>query len=135
MTHSIKIADIKFITDFRAGSDQVSCSPNQIKQALVALLVNATEAIQDRGEIVIRTTNPDRDHIQMEIIDNGIGIAPQDLSHIFEPFFSTKNTGNGIGLGLSIVHGIVESHQGRIDVESEVGQGTTISIILPLKKS
>jgi two-component system NtrC family sensor kinase len=134
MTHSIKIADIKFTTDFRAGSDRVNCSPNQIKQALVALLVNASEAIQEHGEIMIRTTNPDRDHIQVEIIDNGSGIAPHDLSHIFEPFFSTKSGSTGIGLGLSIVHGIVESHQGRIDVESEVGQGTTMYVIFPLKK-
>ena len=135
MTHSIKIADIRFIADLRAGSDRIFCSPNQVKQAFVALLVNASESIQHQGEIIIRTSNPDEDHIRVEIIDNGSGITPADLPHIFEPFFSTKRGSSGIGLGLSIVHGIVENHKGRIDVESEPGKGTTMSLIFPIMKS
>jgi two-component system NtrC family sensor kinase len=135
MTHSIKIADIRFITDLRAGSARVFCSPNQVKQAFVALLVNASESIQHQGEIIIRTSNPDGDHIRVEIIDNGSGITPEDLPHIFEPFFSTKRGSSGIGLGLSIVHGIVENHKGRIDVESEPGKGTTMAVIFPIMKS
>ena len=135
MIHSIKIADIRFVTDFHARSDLIYCSPNQIKQAFVALVVNASEAIHQQGEILIRTDNPDEDHIRVEIADNGSGIAPQDLPHIFEPFFSTKQAGSGIGLGLSIVHGIVENHKGKIEVESEPGKGTTISVIFPLKES
>ena len=132
MIHSIKIADISFVTDFRAYSDQVFCSPNQIKQACVALLVNSSEAIMEHGEITIRTTNPDREHIKIEIIDNGTGIAPDDLPNIFEPFFSTKRDTSGIGLGLSIVHGIVENHKGKIEVDSAPGRGSTIAIIMPL---
>lgn len=135
MTHSIKIADINFTISFKANSDEIYCSPNQIKQACVALLVNASEAIQEQGEIIIRTSNPDEDSIKVEIVDNGNGIAPQDIPHIFEPFFSTKSDASGIGLGLSIVHGIIENHKGSIDVDSEPGIGTTISIILPLKKN
>ncbi|MBU8892600.1 MAG: hypothetical protein KOO66_07460 [Bacteroidales bacterium] len=134
MTHSIKIADINFTTDFKANPDQIYCSPNQIKQACIALLVNASEAIQEHGEIIIRTSTPDEDNIKIEISDNGIGIAPQDIPHIFEPFFSTKRDASGIGLGLSIVHGIIENHKGSIEVESEPGIGTTISIICPLKR-
>ncbi|HAF30312.1 MAG TPA: hypothetical protein DCG75_14820 [Bacteroidales bacterium] len=134
MTHSIKIAGINFITDFKATSDQIYCSPNQIKQACVALLVNASEAIREHGEIIIRTTNPNNDEIEFKIIDNGNGIAPQDIPHIFEPFFSTKGDASGIGLGLSIVHGIIENHKGSIEVDSEPGTGTTISITFPLKK-
>lgn len=134
MTHSIKIADINFITDFKANYDQIYCSPNQIKQACVALLVNASEAVQEQGEIAIRTSNPDEDSIKFEISDNGNGIAPQDMPHIFEPFFSTKSDASGIGLGLSIVHGIIENHKGTIEVDSEPRVGTTISIILPLKR-
>ncbi len=132
MTHSMNIADISFHTDFRAHSDQIFCSPNQIKQACVALLVNSSEAIHERGEIILRTVNPDPENIRLEIIDNGSGIAPQDLPLIFEPFFSTKQSTSGIGLGLSIVHGIVENHKGKIEVNSEVGKGTTIIIVLPL---
>ncbi|MFA5417678.1 MAG: ATP-binding protein [Bacteroidales bacterium] len=135
MTHSIKIADISFLTDFRAKSDQIFCSPNQIKQACVAILVNASEAIEEHGEIVIRTTNPDEDTIRLDISDNGLGIAPEDMSHIFEPFFSTKRDASGIGLGLAIVHGIIENHKGKITVDSEIGKGTTISIIFPLSRN
>jgi len=132
MTHSIKIADISFKTNLRAETDRAICSPNQIKQACVALLVNASEAVQDQGEIVIRTSNPDAQHINISISDNGTGISKDDLPHIFEPFFSTKRDTSGIGLGLSIVHGIVENHKGQIEVKSAPGTGTSIEITLPL---
>jgi two-component system NtrC family sensor kinase len=136
MSHQMKIASISFQMDFSANSDIVFCSPNQIKQACVAILVNASEAVSENGEIIIRTKNPDEYTIKLEISDNGSGIAPEDISHIFEPFFSAKQKASGIGLGLAIVHGIVESHKGTIEVESEPGNGTTISIILPvIKKS
>ena len=135
MLHTIKIADIAFSMDFRAEKDEVLCSPNQVKQACVALLVNASEAVSETGEIIMRTTNPDADHFRLDIIDNGVGISEQELPHIFEPFYSTKRESSGIGLGLAIVHGIVENHKGRTRVESQPGKGTTISIILPLAGS
>jgi two-component system NtrC family sensor kinase len=94
--------------------------------------VNASEAVTENGEVVFRTVNPDEDHIRIEISDNGIGINQEDVPHIFEPFFSTKEQANGIGLGLAIVHGIIQNHKGKIDVKSERGKGTTISITLPL---
>jgi two-component system NtrC family sensor kinase len=132
MTHPIKIANINFLANFTAKSDLLFCSPNQIKQACVAILVNASEAVLENGEISIFTTNPDGDTIRIEISDNGIGIPEDDIPHIFEPFFSTKQDTSGIGLGLAIVHGIIKSHSGKIDVKSELGKGTTISITLPL---
>jgi two-component system, NtrC family, sensor kinase len=132
MTHPMKIANINFLIDLGAGPDLIFCSPNQIKQACIAILVNASEAVTENGEIVIRTKNPDRENIILEISDNGSGIAPEDIPHIFEPFFSTKQSASGIGLGLAIVHGIIESHKGKIEVRSEQGKGTTISITLPL---
>ncbi len=132
MTHPIKIANIAFISDFGAKLDLVYCSPNQFKQACVALIVNASEAIRENGEIIIRTSNPDKDTIKIEIIDNGIGISEDDIQHIFEPFYSTKHDQSGIGLGLAIVHGIIQNHKGKIQVKSELGNGTTISISLPL---
>ena len=135
MTHPIKIADIKFEHDFAANSDLIYCNPNQIKQACIAILVNASEAIKENGEITIKTKNLDEDTICIEISDNGLGIADEDISHIFEPFFSTKQDVSGIGLGLAIVHGIIQSHKGKIQVTSELGHGTTISVNLPLIKS
>lgn len=132
MMHPIKIANIDFTNDFSAKSDLVFCSPNQLKQACVAILVNASEAVKEKGEISISTVNPDEDHIRINITDSGVGIPEDDISHIFEPFFSTKHETSGIGLGLAIVHGIIKTHNGKIDVESELGKGTNISITLPL---
>jgi two-component system, NtrC family, sensor kinase len=135
MSHSIKISNISFLKDYAAKSDLIYCGPNQIKQACVALLINASEAVLENGEIQVRTSNPDEDTIKLEISDNGIGISPEDIPHIFEPFFSTKQAVSGIGLGLPIVHGIMQNHKGKIQVKSEPGQGTTISITLPLLRS
>lgn len=135
MTHSIKIANIRFSTDFQANSDLIFCSPNQIKQACLALIVNASEAVNENGEIVIRTKNNNEDSVTFEVVDNGLGIADEDLPHIFEPFFSTKHDASGIGLGLAIVHGIIQNHKGKIQVRSELGNGTTLSVTLPLIKN
>jgi two-component system NtrC family sensor kinase len=132
MAHQMKMENILFQSDLSAGNDLVYCSENQVKQACVAILVNASEAVSENGEVTIRTFNPDVDHIKIDIIDNGSGISPDDLQHIFEPFFSAKNKTSGIGLGLAIAHGIILSHKGRIEVDSKPGKGTTISIILPL---
>jgi two-component system, NtrC family, sensor kinase len=135
MSHQMKISNIHFLTDFSAHIDLIHCSPNQIKQACVALLVNSSEAIFQNGEILMKTSNPDDNTIKLEIVDNGSGIAPEDMKHIFEPFFSSKQKASGIGLGLAIVHGIVQSHKGTIEVSSEMGRGTVISINLPLIKN
>ena len=132
MTHSIKIANISFHTEFNARSDLIFCSPNQIKQACVAIIVNATEAVHDNGEIIVATSNPDRDSVRIDFRDNGIGIPEDDIPQIFQPFFSTKHDTSGIGLGLAIVHGIIKNHSGKIEVKSELGKGTTLSVILPL---
>ncbi len=133
ITHSVKIAGITLKQEMNASNDIAYCSPNQIKQAFFAILVNAIEAISDQGEIAVKTSNPDKSRILISISDNGTGIAPQDMSHIFEPFFSTKRETSGTGLGLAIVHGIIENHKGTINVESEPGKGTNMLINLPLK--
>jgi two-component system NtrC family sensor kinase len=132
--HSIKIADIKMQIELNAEKCIVFCNPNQIKQACFAILVNATEAIHEQGDIIIRTENIDEGYINVSIRDTGVGIAPHDMAHIFEPFYSTKRETSGTGLGLSIVHGIIENHKGKIEVDSEPGKGTTVKIKLPLKK-
>lgn len=132
MSHPMKVANIDFLSDFAAKNDLIYCSPNQIKQICVAILVNASEAVSENGEVLFRTINPDDEHIRIEITDNGVGISPEDIPHIFEPFFSTKQNASGIGLGLAIVHGIVQSHKGKTDVKSVRGKETTISITLPL---
>ena len=135
MAHQMKILNINFYTDFSARIDTINCRENQIKQACIAILVNASEAVTDNGEILMKTGNPDADHVRIEITDNGVGISPEIIPQIFEPFFSLKQKESGIGLGLSIVHGIVQNHKGKIEVDSEPAKGTTILITLPLDKS
>lgn len=134
LEHQMKMANIHFYIDLEATDDTVNCNENQIRQICVALVVNASEAVTDHGEILIRSMNPDEGHYALQVIDNGVGIAPEDLPQIFQPFFSAKRKSSGIGLGLAIVHGIVQSHKGRIEVESEPGKGTTMTVILPLIK-
>ena len=132
MDHQMKMANISFFTDFSAQSDLIRCNENQIKQACIAILLNASEAVLENGEILIRTSNPTEDSIRLEITDNGVGINPSDIPHVFEPFFSAKEKANGIGLGLAIVHGIIQNHKGKVEVSSEPGKGTSIAIILPI---
>jgi len=134
MSHQMRIENISFLTEFSAHNDVIFCSQNQIKQACVAMLVNASEAVSENGEVIIRTKNPDDFTVEFEISDNGSGISPGDISHVFEPFFSAKQKASGTGLGLAIVHGIIQNHKGTIEVESELGKGTTFSVVLPIVK-
>jgi two-component system NtrC family sensor kinase len=108
------------------------CDEQQIQQALVALFVNAVEAMPEGGEIVLRSApSEDGKNILLTISDTGIGIPERDIPHIFEPFFTTKKDGKGVGLGLSVVYGIVERHGGSISVSSQESKGTTFSLLLP----
>ena len=106
----------------------------QLTQVLMALMLNAVDAMDDRGKLTVRTArNPSRaDEVVVEIEDNGIGIPRADQSKIFEPFYTTKPPGRGTGLGLSICYGIVEDHQGRIEVDSQPGRGSVFRVFLPV---
>ncbi|MDD5176669.1 MAG: ATP-binding protein [Sterolibacterium sp.] len=115
---------------------EVECLPSEINQVFLNLLVNAAHAIAEgqRGTITLRSGCDDR-QVWIEVADTGSGIAPEILKRIFEPFFTTKPIGKGTGLGLSLSHGIVKKHGGRIEVNSEVGQGTTFRVILPINQT
>jgi signal transduction histidine kinase len=106
---------------------------DQIQQAFLAILVNAVEAMPGGGTLSLKTSSDtDRKKVKIQIQDTGSGISPADLPHIFEPFFTTKKEGKGVGLGLSVCYGIIERHDGKIEVNSVVGQGSTFTIELPL---
>jgi PAS domain S-box-containing protein len=111
---------------------EIECFPSQLNQVFMNLLVNAGHAIEAGGTITIRT-GAEAEQVWVEIADSGKGIAPEHLTRIFEPFFTTKPVGKGTGLGLSLSYGIVEKHHGRIEVESEIGKGTTFRVWLPIK--
>jgi signal transduction histidine kinase len=128
--------EIKYHADVVMECDdlpRVECIPSQINQVFMNLLVNAAHAMPDgkRGTITVRCRKMN-EAAWVEIADTGIGIAKENLQRIFDPFYTTKPIGKGTGLGLSLSYGIVERHQGRIEVESEPGVGTTFRIILPI---
>ncbi|HLM58989.1 MAG TPA: ATP-binding protein, partial [Pyrinomonadaceae bacterium] len=85
----------------------------------------------DGGRILLRTTAPEPDTVTVEVVDDGIGIAPENVARIYDPFFTTKGVGKGTGLGLAVSYGIVQEHSGHINVESAPGRGTTFRITLP----
>lgn len=111
----------------------VEMNAAQIKQVLLNLVSNAKDAMPDGGELTIEVSEPAEkpDFVQLTVSDNGKGMSDEVRSRIFEPFFTTKDRGRGTGLGMSMAHGIAEDHGGTIEVQSEVGVGTTIKILLP----
>ncbi len=111
--------------------------PHQLQQVFLNLITNARQAMAERGSgvLTIRTTSVEvagQPYVQVSITDTGIGIPPEHLEKIFNPFFTTKPVGQGTGLGLSICYGIIQEHQGQIWAESRVGVGTTMHLRLPL---
>jgi signal transduction histidine kinase len=112
----------------------VECLPFQLNQVFLNLLVNAAQAIPERGTITLRTTC-NGDHVSIAVADSGIGMPPEVRDRIFDPFFTTKPIGKGTGLGLSVAYGIIEKHGGRIDVDTAPGKGTTFTITLPVARA
>ncbi|MDE2428117.1 MAG: ATPase [Burkholderiales bacterium] len=112
----------------------IECVLSQLNQVFMNLLINAAHAIKQHGTITIRTGMQGDDHVWVSIGDTGEGIPPENLSRIFDAFFTTKPVGKGTGLGLSLSYGIIKRHHGRIDVSSQMGSGTTFTITLPVQQ-
>lgn len=134
-TLNIVSNEIKYKADvvLEYGSlPQVECLPSQLNQVFMNLLVNAAHAMgEKRGTITVRTMAV-ADTVRLEFSDTGSGISPENLKRIFDPFFTTKAVGDGTGLGLSLTYSIVGKHHGKIEVDSEIGKGTTFRLLLPI---
>lgn len=113
---------------------EIECFPSKLNQVIMNILTNSIQAIDDKGEIFIQTVSSDI-VVKLIIKDNGRGIPPEVKKHIFDPFFTTKDVGKGTGLGLSISYGIIEQHNGNIDIISEPGKGTEVILTLPIRQS
>jgi len=111
----------------------VECLPSELNQVYMNLLLNAGQAIGERGTIVV-STGQDGEEVWIEFKDSGAGIPADLLQRIFDPFFTTKPVGSGTGLGLSISYGIINKHHGRIDVTSTVGEGSSFRIVIPVRQ-
>src|SRR5208282_5782794 len=130
--HQLELGGIHLELNIAQDMPRVPCDPAQIEQVLLALIMNAIDAMPRGGNIWLQTRlSDDESEIEIRVRDDGAGIAPDVLPQIFEPFLTTKESGHGVGLGLAISRGIVERHQGRIEVESALGRGTTFTVTLP----
>ncbi len=123
------------VSKFYGELPQIQCAPSQLNQVFLNLLTNAAQAIDEHGEIVIRTERHDGNHISVVISDTGCGISAENLAKVRDPFFTTKDVGTGTGLGLAIVDQIVTAHGGELYIESEPGKGSAFTIILPINPS
>ncbi len=132
--HKLELQNIRASREFASSLPNVVCDKDQIQQALLAVLINAIEAMPHGGELTVSSRpGKEPEWVEVEISDTGVGIPQDILPHLFEPFFTTKQDKKGVGLGLSVVYGIIKRHNGRIDVISEAGRGTRFTIALPEK--
>jgi len=123
---------VELIQALSPNLPEIIADPSQLNQVLVNLVVNALQSMSGGGKITVRTWSSDH-NVYLSVGDTGPGISKEILEKIFVPFFTTKDIGRGTGLGLPVVHGIVTSHGGSIDVDSKVGHGTRFEIRLPIR--
>jgi len=130
--HKIDLQNVHVEVSLQKALPSAYCDGSQIEQVLLALIMNAIDAMPHGGNLWVSTTLLEHNEIELKVRDDGMGIPPELHTKIFEPFTTTKEVGKGVGLGCAISKGIVERHGGRIDLQSELGVGTTFRVILPL---
>ncbi|MEI6215530.1 MAG: Cache 3/Cache 2 fusion domain-containing protein [Desulfuromonadales bacterium] len=123
---------IKISTDFADGLPQVELDGDQLRQVAINLILNAGGAMPDGGRLTVRTWRADERHVGVTFSDSGCGIPEENLDRIFEPFYTTR--ARGTGLGLAITRQIIDQHRGEISIDSTVGKGTDVIIILPIER-
>jgi len=134
MAYDLRTSDIKVVRDFEATLPPIWADPHQLQQVFVNIVGNARQAIgaaRASGQIMVRTRVV-AGFVRIEITDDGPGISPENLAKIFDPFFTTKPQGQGTGLGLSLVYGMIQEHGGTIVAKSELGRGATFTVDLPI---
>ena len=130
--HQMMLKQVTLSLKLEASLPHIRADDGQLRQALIALLMNALDATPAGGHVEVETHRDGADTVVLTVADDGSGISPENLDKIFTPFFTTKPVGQGTGLGLAICHGIVASHGGKIRVDSEIGRGTRLSLVLPV---
>ena len=133
ISHELEMKELQLIKRIASNLPRVKCDFKQIQQVLLNLMYNASEAMPNGGTLTITANRAKGAQALLEIAisDTGCGISKKDMENIFEPFFTTKEEGKGVGLGLSVVYGIIARHNGTIAVESEPGKGSTFKVRLP----
>jgi len=127
----LRRSQIEIVRSYNQDASKAFGNAGKLQQVFTNLILNARDAILDGGRITIETSMADDGSIVVAIADTGMGIAPENVAKIYDPFYTTKGVGQGTGLGLAVTYGIVQEHAGRISVESTPGSGTTFHITLP----
>jgi signal transduction histidine kinase len=127
--HQAQLQNVEVVKDFSPSLPKVMADFDQLQQIFTNLTLNAIQAMPDGGRLTIHSSVVDGE-VMIDVQDTGCGISKENMGKLFTPFFTTKAKGKGVGLGLAVVHGIIERHKGRIKVQSEVGKGTTFSVYL-----
>jgi signal transduction histidine kinase len=130
LEHQFKVSKVRVKREFESNLSQVYGNPGKLQQVFLNLFINAKDAMPQGGELTVRTSSYDS-VFRVEVVDTGVGIKPEHLSKIYDPFFTTKELGRGTGLGLSVSYGIIQEHSGKIVVDSAPGQGTHFILELP----
>ncbi|UCB43635.1 MAG: tetratricopeptide repeat protein [Dehalococcoidales bacterium] len=130
--HQAQIKGIKVSREEITPLPVIMADSKQLRQVFVNLAANAIEAMSEGGKLTVSVSLDEDGDIRVSFRDTGCGIAPENMDELFTPFFHTKKEVRGVGLGLSVAHGIIERHGGRIEVESEVGKGSTFTVYLPV---
>jgi two-component system NtrC family sensor kinase len=130
--HKAEVSGVLLQVDLDRNLPSLQCDPSQIEQVALAMMINAIDAMPHGGNLWVSTRQVPGEMVELQVRDDGIGIPPEILPQIFDPFTTTKEVGKGVGLGLAVSKGIVDAHGGHIDVSSELGVGTTFRIYLPL---
>ena len=136
--HKLKLIGAEVILDLQNNLPLIECDSSQIQQVILNLVLNGAQAMQSKGggTLTIRTRLISLENtVELAVQDTGEGIAPENISKIFDPFFTTKAEGKGVGLGLAVLYGIVQAHEGEVEVMSHRNEGTTFTVTLPLKSS
>lgn len=132
--HQLKLDNIEIVREFSPGLPKIMGDSSQLQQVFINMIQNAQQAMPDGGKLYIVTkyVEDDKNFIWVIFSDTGKGISPKDLPSIFDLFYTTREVGGGVGLGLSLSYSIIQKHKGEIKVTSEVGRGTTFFIKLPV---
>ncbi len=130
MHKSLQNGGVSVVTDF-GGLGVCMVNQNALRQVFLNIITNAVQAMPAGGELRVNSERLADGRVRLEFSDTGVGIPPEHLTDIFNPFFTTKAPGQGTGLGLSIVHSVVKRYRGSIRVESQIDRGTTFSIEFP----
>lgn len=135
VNNEAKLSNVQIDVQLQSDLPKIRGNPRDLQQVFLNLFLNAIQAMPKGGTLTVTGGLGDPGHVRVDVTDTGVGISEEHLASIFDPFFTTKEVGVGTGLGLSVSYGIVEKHNGRLEVGSKVGSGTTFSLHFPVAQA